>query len=401
MKFGCLVRPVAARAGHLRNGAAARMRIGTAARVCLLALAAGLAACSEDAATPEQAAPSAASFSEAVVETVSIEEPVVGTGTIAPLQRTDLGPRVDGIIEKIYVRVGARVKKGDPLFKTRDTELRLKVDELKNQVKLARANVEEARRNFDRISSLAARGVASAGALDRAHAALESAEAQLGVAKAKLAQAQQMLEDTVVRAPYDGVITARNVHEGKFMATRMGGGMGGPGGVVEIMEIHTVAAIVEVPEVHLSRFGIGTPAKVLVDGLDEEFESEVHRINDYIDPVKRTIEVRIGIANPDYKIKPGSFARAYIYPPPRTALALPRAAVLGFEGNQHVFVARDGVAVRVPVRARDLDAERVEILEGLEPGARVLIGPGLRTLVEGDPVTVTPPGDGTAVSAAG
>ena len=184
------------------------------------------------------------------------------------------------------------------------------------------------------------------------------------------------------------------------MATRMGGGgMMGPSGVVQIMEIHIVAAIVDVPEVHLSKFGVGTRAKVIIDGLNDEFESEVHRINDYIDPVKRTIQVRIGIANDDYRIKPGSFARAMIYPPAREVLTLPRGAVLGFEEQRYVFVEENGIAKRKPVRTAQLDAERVVVLEGLSQGTKVLSGPGLRTLVEDDPVIVSVPGEPIAAVA--
>ena len=162
----------------------------------------------------------------------------------------------------------------------------------------------------------------------------------------------------------------------------------GGGGVVQIMEIHIVAAIVDVPEIHLSKFQVGTRAKVIVDGLNDEFESKIHRINDYIDPVKRTIEVRIGLANDDYRIKPGSFARALIYPPAATVLSLPRGTVLGYEDQQYVFVELDGVATRRSVRTAQLDAEHLVILDGLTKGERVLSGPGLRLLVEGDPVVI-------------
>jgi len=355
-----------------------------------LVVALPLAACS-DAAIDESTAEEVrepVSLSTARVAKVTIEQPITGTGTIAPLQSTDLGPRVDGIIEEIFVRVGQRVEKDDPLFRTRDIELRFKVDELENELKLATATAKEASRDYTRISKLHKRGNASAGTLDKSRAAHESAQARLGIAEAKLGQAEQALTDAVVKAPFDGVITARNVHEGTFMATRMGGGMMGPSGVIQIMEIHIVAAIVDVPEVHLSKFRVGTPAKVIVDGLNDEFESQVHRINDYIDPVKRTIEVRIGVENSDYRIKPGSFARALIFPPAEEVLALPRGTVLGFEEGQYVFIERDGVAVRKAVRTTQLDAERVVVQAGLEDRDLVLMGPGLRTLVEGDPVEV-------------
>jgi RND family efflux transporter MFP subunit len=349
-----------------------------------------LAGCSDadDAASGAASAPAPVTMASVQVEQLRIEQPIVGTGTIAPLQSTDLGPRVDGIIERIFVRVGQRVSKGDPLFRTRDTELRFRVQELESEVKLAKAAATEATREFSRISKLHKRGNASAGALDKSRASHETAQARLGIAEAKLGQAAQALEDAVVPAPYDGVITARGVHEGRFMATRGGGGMGGPAGVVQIMEIHIVAAIVDVPEIHLSKFEVGTRAKVIIDGLQDEFESEIHRINDYIDPVKRTIEVRIGLANDDYRIKPGSFARALIYPPAATVLSLPRGSVLGYEDRQYVFVELDGVATRRSVRTSQLDAEHLVILDGLEKGDTVLSGPGLRLLVEGDPVVI-------------
>ncbi len=367
------------------------MTISRASLLGITAFCTVLAACGDgnDRAMMEAQAPEPVPMASSVVEQVSIEQPIVGTGTMAPLQSTDLGPRVDGIIEEIFVRVGQRVSKDDPLFRTRDTELKLKVTELENELKLASATAKEASRDYNRITKLNKRGNASAGALDKSRAAHESAQARLGIAEAKLGQIKQSLEDALVTAPFDGVITARNVHEGTFMATRMGGGgMMGPSGVVQIMEIHIVAAIVDVPEVHLSKFGVGTRAKVIIDGLNDEFESEVHRINDYIDPIKRTIEVRIGIANDDYRIKPGSFARALIYPPAQEVLTLPRGAVLGFEDQRYVFVEVDGVAKRRPVRTAQLDAERVIVIDGLAQGEEVLSGPGLRTLVEDDPVVL-------------
>jgi len=376
------------------------MTISRASLLCVAAFSVALSACGDgsDNAAMQAPTPDPVSMASSVVEQVSIEQPIVGTGTIAPLQSTDLGPRVDGIIEEIFVRVGQRVSKDDPLFRTRDTELKLKVTELENELKLASATAKEASRDYNRITKLNKRGNASGGALDKSRAAHESAQARFGIAEAKLGQIKQSLEDAVVTAPFDGVITARNVHEGTFMATRMGGGgmMGGPSGVVQIMEIHIVAAIVDVPEVHLSKFGVGTRAKVIIDGLNDEFESEVHRINDYIDPVKRTIEVRIGIANDDYRIKPGSFARALIYPPAREVLTLPRGAVLGFEDQRYVFVEVDGVAKRRPVETAQLDAERGVVLDGLVQGDEVLSGPGLRALVEDDPVLLEGRGDPVA-----
>ena len=359
--------------------------------VALVAIA--LAGCGEG----EQEAPSAA-VPEAVpmfvtqAVTRELVQPVIGTGTIAAHKTTDVGPRVDGIIEQVFVRVGDRVSEGDPLFKTRDIEFTLRVAELENQVKLAQAEVRNSSRGLERIKELHGKGVASEGALDKSQAGFDVAAAKLGVAEAQLGRARQNLEDAVVRAPFNGVVTRQDVYEGKFMATRMGGMGGGPGGgssgVVQIMKIDIVAAIVEIPEVHLSKIRLGTPAKVFVDGLDQAYDSEVHILNDLVDSTRRTVEVRLGIANEDYAVKPGLFTRAELYPEPQTVLALARVAVAGIEGQRYVFVAEDGRAKRTPVEVRQIDAQTVEVLRGLDERNDVLIGPNLGTLIDGMPVSI-------------
>lgn len=360
-----------------------------AIRFPALALAAlMLAGCGEDA--PEQEADAGRDAIPVFAETVTAEElaePVTGTGTIAAHKTTPLGPRVDGIIEEIFVRVGDRVKEGQPLFRTRDAEWKLKVAELENQVKLAEADVRNAQKTFNRSSELHEKGFVSSGNLDDARRGRDAANARLGMAKAQLASAQQMLDDCVVTAPFDGVITARDVDEGKFMATRMGG-MGGPGGVLEIMKIDIVAAIVNVPEVYLSKFEVGTKATIYIDSIDRSYESYVAIINDRVDHVTRSVEIRLPIRNEDYEVKPGLFARVEVHPRARHVLTLPRTALLGTEAARYVFTSDAGKAKRVNIAVRQIDATRVEVLDGLKEGDNALTGPNLPLLVEGMPVRI-------------
>lgn len=318
-------------------------------------------------------------------------EPITGTGTIAAARTTDIGPSVDGIIEKVFVRVGDRVTKDQELFKTRDVELRLKVEELSARVQLAKAENANAQSNLARLRKLGSSGAASEARRDDAEARAKVAAAQLEVAQAQLAQAEQSLADSLVRAPYDGVVTRRDVDEGRFMVSRFGGGgsMGGPAGVVQIMQIDAVAAIVQVPEIHLPRLALGLPARIEVSGAAEPIEATISALNDRVDSVTRGVEVRIAFANPDYAIKPGSFARAQILPPGRRVLTLPRAAVLGGGASRYVYVAKDGIARRVAIAVREIDAARVEVVEGLDQGDMALSGVNLRRVYDGAPVTVT------------
>jgi len=316
--------------------------------------------------------------------------PVTGTGTIAAQKRTDLGPLVDGIIEEVFVNVGDRVSEGDPIFRTRDIELRLRVQELQSQHRLAEAESLNARRAFDRIKELFAKGVSSVGQLENVETQYEIAAARVGVARARLDAARQALTDATVKAPFDGVITSQDIYEGKFMSTRGGASMmGGPSGVVQIMKIDIVGAIINVPEVHMGEIGLGTKARIYIDGIDGIYDSEIHIFNDRVDVATRSAEVRVSLENTDYRIKPGMFTRAEFFPPARDVLTLDRKALLGIEGNNYVFIVdAAGRAKRMDVRVKQIDTARVEVLEGLMEGAEVLSGPMVGSLVEGMPVRI-------------
>ena len=158
--------------------------------------------------------------------------------------------------------------------------------------------------------------------------------------------------------------------------------------VVQIMKMDIVAAIIQVPEVHLSEVHIGTPGRVKIGGIDRVFQSEIYILNDLVDPVSRAFEVRLPIANEDLEIKPGLFVQVELLPEPRLVTVVDRGAVLGVESSRYVFLEEGGTARRRPVKARDLDAMRLEVLEGLSAGEYVLSGPNLRRLSPGTPVVV-------------
>jgi len=332
--------------------------------------------------------------------TEQIIEPVVGTGSITATQKSNIGPTVSGVLDKTFVSVGDRVKLGDPLFEIRQTDYITRLEEAQFQVKLAEADFTNAKGEYERISELKSSGVVSKGQMDKIQAQYSISEARLGIAKANLAKARLALDDTVVRAPYDGVIVYQYKYRGEFLSTMggpmmdMSGGAGGGGGggggrgVFDISKIDTVGAIVEIPETKLRFVRLGTPAIVRIDGMDKEYPTQVHVINDQVDTVSRKVQLRLMILNPDYAIKPGLFARATLSPDPRPALTLDRRAVLGPQEAQYVFVAVNGHAKLTKITSRELDARRVEILSGLSTADQVLVGPNLIRVRDGDAISV-------------
>ena len=355
-----------------------------------VALVLALAGCGGDEAPPVAAAsegPAPIPVAATQVRRESLVEPVLGSGTMAAHKTTDVGPRVSGIIDAIFVMVGDRIEEGDPLFRTRPVDYEIRVRQAESAARLGRASAEKARRDLERIQTLHGQDVASDERLDAVRTAYEMAAAQRDQAEAGLAQARQNLADTTVRAPYRGVITRRFVDEGAMLSTMMTAG----NAVVQIMKVDVVAAIVQLPEPHLARVHVGTPAVVRVHGIERAYETEVAILNDRVDAVSRAFEVRLVIENPDYAIKPGLFVEAELFPEPREVTLLERGAVLGTEGAHHVFIEKDGRAARRALRLRELDAARVEVLDGLASGERVLLGPNLTQLSDGTKVVVEVP----------
>lgn len=363
--------------------------------VVSIAFAAALAGCGGSASdtSAEKKAQVVEAIAVATTKVVKAEVavPITASGSLTPTRQTDIGPSVDGIIEKVLVDVGSRVKKGDPLFKTRDVDIRLVVQQLEKQVALGRAQTSNAQSELARQNKLKGGGWVSASRMDTTKTNAEIARAQTGVWEAQLAQAQQQLKDTIVRAPYDGVISRKDVYEGRFMATRMGGmGMpgGGNGGVVQIMAIDPLAAIAVAPATYFTQIKVGMDAKIFVDGLDTPIAAKVAVVNYGVDYKSRSVEVRLEVPNADYKILPGLYCRVELIPEARSTLVVDRKAILGPESSRYAFVFDNGRAKKVKVSVRELDGERVELLSNVPEGTELLVGSNLGQIADGVAVKV-------------
>lgn len=302
-----------------------------------------------------------------------IVEPIFVTGTVLAIQTTDIVPLVGGMVEEIMVRVGDRVKKGQPLLRMRQRDFQIKVERLRQAIRLAAAEQRNARMDFENATALVKRGGLSQEQLDDRRTRYEATTAQRGIAQADLAEAELALADATTRAPYDGVITQRNVDEGAFVSSFMR--TSEP--VMQIQKIDIMVAVIFVPEVHLSSIKLGTPGKVTIPGLRTSYESEVALINDRLDLQTRSIDVRLGIPNADYTIKPGLFIEVELYPEARAAVTLPKNVVRGLGGDRYVLVVEDGVAKRRSVEIRELESDQVEVLSGVDDSALVIQGPNL------------------------
>ncbi|MFC2075814.1 efflux RND transporter periplasmic adaptor subunit [candidate division KSB1 bacterium] len=290
------------------------------------------------------------------------------TGDIRPVQIYYLSPDVPGRIARIYVKVGDRVKKGQLLARldTRMAELQVKQAEAGLQV--ARASLSDAERNWERMQSLEADGAISPQQIDKMKLAFESARAQAEQAGAGLDLARHNLEVSTVRAPIDGVITAKSAEEGAVINPGMLGGTG----VLTLMDISTVEVEARVPQEKIGSFRTGQRAEVSVSYRpNQTFPGRVSMVNYAADPVSRMFDIKIILNNPDLILRAGTFAGVAVAV--ETHHDIPVVPLSALVQEKYVFTLNGEVSHRNEVTVGIRNQNLIEITEGLEGGEKVVI----------------------------
>jgi RND family efflux transporter MFP subunit len=232
---------------------------------------------------------------------------------------------------------------------------------------------------------------------NKARADLVAAKARVQVAKAEERRLSALLEYSKVRAPYDGVITSRNIHTGHYLTGT------GAKPLFVIARTDTVRILVDVPEADAMYVSDGVPARIRCQIIkDQEFEGKVTRSSWVLDAKARTLRTEIDLPNPEGKLRPGMYAYVTFRADVPSQFTLPAAAVVTQGDQSCCFCVENGKAIRIPVKVGARDGQLVQVLKkrngpakGSEPGVWedftgkeevVLSSPG--SLSDGQPVIV-------------
>lgn len=178
-------------------------------------------------------------------------------------QRVGLSTPVSGVVQTVAARVGQRVRKGQVLLALDLGRYRAKVAESRAGLARARAEVADAKRNLDRVQELYNRTVISTSELDQAKLRHARAGAMLGEAEGRLALDRKNLADAVLRAPFDGVVVARQAEPGQAVAARLE-----PRTLLVLAKSGEMLARARVSEEQIARFKVGQAVTVTVAGKD-------------------------------------------------------------------------------------------------------------------------------------
>jgi len=334
------------------------------------------------AAAPEQNAPSLAASGKsetalparlgagdvATVTRVDLTSGVPVSGTLRPAIEVHITSPFDEILEQVFVREGARVRKGQSLAKFRTVSLEPAAASDAAELKMRAAD-------YERMQNLLKEGAVS-------QRDVESAEAAWRVAKAQNARATNALEDATVRAPFAGVIAKRSVQAGDRVS------VGDP--LFQLVNTAELEFEATVPSEYVRHVERGAPVSLTVRGFDRTVEGHVARVNATADEATRQVKVYVSVANADGALVGGLFASgAVVSQRANAVLAVPAGAVHDDGGKSFVMAVAGGRLARrdVTVGLRDESQDRVEIQAGLAEGDTVVTGT-LEGLVAGREVTV-------------
>ncbi|MBN1594183.1 MAG: efflux RND transporter periplasmic adaptor subunit [Candidatus Coatesbacteria bacterium] len=327
-----------------------------------------------------------------------IQTTIQVTGVVKAAQEAKLGTKVPGRVAKVNVDEGDKVEKDHELVVLEQTDFKLAVQEAEAAVKNARASasvakvsLEKANRDYERFLKLRNQSAVSEQSFEDVDTAKRVAADKLTLAQAGLAQAnarldsvKQQLSDSIIRAPFSGVVVGKMTNEGEFV------GAGGPP-LVWLMDLSTVKIDVGIPEENSGKVSVGQSARVTLDAFPgKSFTGEVITVNPRVDANNRSYNVQIQVDNddPDYFLNSGMFARVTLITGIKDdALIVPSKALVTVEGKRLLYVAEKSVAKERRIVVGAADNGNVEIISGLEPEEQVIIE-GNWALTDGQEVTI-------------
>ena len=283
------------------------------------------------------------------------------TATVEAEVKNNIAPSSPVRIDRIFVVVGDRVSKGQKLVSMDAANLKQIKYQLDNQ------QIE-----FKRIDELYKVGGASKSEWDTAKMNLDIRETSY----------KNLLENTSLLSPINGVVTARNYDNGDMYS--------GGEPVLVVEQITPVKLYINVSEGYFTKVKKGAPVSVKVDVYgDEEFEGKISHVYPTIDPATRTFPVEIQLVNRDQRVRPGMFARATLNFGTQDHVVVPDLAIVkrAGSGDRYVYVYKDGkVSYNKVELGRRMDTE-YELISGVDNNSQVVIA-GQSKLADGVEVEV-------------
>ncbi|NSX16740.1 efflux RND transporter periplasmic adaptor subunit [Cupriavidus taiwanensis] len=316
------------------------------------------------------------------------------TGYVVPQRKAAVASKAQGRLEWLGVLEGSRVKKDEIIARLESKDVAASFAQAQAQVQVAQANLalqqaelKDAEVNLHRSKLLIVPNAisrtqydADVARYDKARASVNSSRASIASARANARAAEVAVEQTVVRAPFDGVVLVKHANVGDNI-TPFSAAADTKGAIVTIADMETLEVEADVAESNIARIRPDQPCELLLDALPGlRLAGQVSRIVPTVDRSKATVLVKVRFVDRDARVLPDMSAKIAFLSRAATAqdrepvVAVQPAAVATRDGRQVVYVVRDGKAHEMTVKTGDKLGELVAV-QGVKPGDVVVLSP--------------------------
>jgi len=321
----------------------------------------------------------------AVVENAQASDELRLTGTVTSERTASLSPRVSGLVERVYVDAGDRVKEGKALIHLDATMAKLALDRTEASVEEARAQLSEERRLYDEAKQMFERGLIPETRMHAAEANQRVAQARVARLAAEQKEQREIIRRHTLVAPFAGVVSRRHTDPGEWVETGTA--------VLELVDMRRLRIDVQVPQERYEQISVGSAVKVELDArLGKSLDGKVVARVPVNSPDARTFLVRVTVNDGSQVMTPGMSAQVvFALRGGTTTVRVPRDAILRKpDGSTTVWAVSDSDPPTVTERQVKLGRslrDWVDVRSGLSTGMRIVVR-GNETLTEGQQVRI-------------
>lgn len=303
------------------------------------------------------------------------------SGYVVAQRKAAVASKGTGRLVYLGVVEGDKVKKDEIIARLEDSDVRAQLDEAKANLELQESGLKDADNSYKRQEALLKTGSTTPSSVDAAEADYNHVLASIDVAKAQVQAGEVALENTVIRAPFNGTVLTKDADVGEIVAP-LAGGINSRGAVVTIADMGSLQVEADVSESNIEKISLDQEGEIILDAYPvHSYSGYVAKIVPTADRTKATVLVKVGFKNYDSRVLPEMSAKVIFLAKgsnnsstieQQPMLVIPSTAVANRDGKQVVFIVKNNQAIQVPVTTGQQFDSYVEIKSGLKSGDQTI-----------------------------
>ncbi len=306
---------------------------------------------------------------------------LTASGYIVAQRKAAVASKGTGRLVYQGVVEGDRVQKNQVIARIDDSDIRAQLEQAKANLKMVEAELKDSENNFNRFKDLLKSGSTTQMEVDAAESRYNRVLASIDVAKALLQGAEVAMENTLIRAPFNGTVLTKNADVGEVVAP-LGAGANSKAAVVLMADMTSLQAEIDVSESNIEKINIDQDCEIRLDAYsDKAYPGYVAKIVPTADRSKATVMVKVGFKNYDQRVLPEMSAKVIFLnessknkniEDAKQILVIPAGSVVNRNNNKVVYIVRDEKAVEVQVTLGRELGSYIEIKSGLMNGDKII-----------------------------